>query len=180
MYRGAWSDWKKENSIYGSMIAKYSDGSGFVLKTSGEVEYFSFRINHYMPPTKDEIKEHRKNGMWFEYSGVVEYYVNDFRPTAEAIAKACYFVKPDPRRDETPVVKRTAPAKIRIAPYKTRPECFNIFFDNIGVGLQIDKELKFQDEKPRNRGGRIVANIIQSIFLFPIGIGSWWWNPVNG
>lgn len=27
--------------------------------------------------------------------------------------------------------------------------------------------------------GRVVANIAQSIFLFPYGIGSWWWNPAR-
>jgi hypothetical protein len=33
--------------------------------------------------------------------------------------------------------------------------------------------------KKKVKGGRVVANIAQSIFLFPWGIGSWWWNPAR-
>lgn len=33
--------------------------------------------------------------------------------------------------------------------------------------------------KKKVNSGRVVANIAQSILLFPIGIGSWWWNPAR-
>lgn len=33
--------------------------------------------------------------------------------------------------------------------------------------------------KKKVKGGRVVANIVQSILLFPFGIGSWWWNPAR-
>lgn len=33
--------------------------------------------------------------------------------------------------------------------------------------------------KKKVKGGRVVANIAQSLLLFPIGIGSWWWNPAR-
>lgn len=31
--------------------------------------------------------------------------------------------------------------------------------------------------KMKVKGGRVVANILQTVLLFPVGIGSWWWNP---
>ena len=33
--------------------------------------------------------------------------------------------------------------------------------------------------KKNVKGGRIVANIFQSLLLFPFGLISWWWNPVR-
>lgn len=166
-YGGSWSSWTQ---IYN--IAKYTDQSGFVFKTSGGIEYFSFTIHQYVPPTKAEKKAHLKSKQWFEYYGTVEYYVNDTYPTASHIAKKCMLVQPDPRYDQTPVVKRTAAARIKIAPYKHIPQTYNIWFDNIGIGIDVTG-LKFEGDKPRHKGGRIIANIAQSIFLFPFGIGSW-------
>lgn len=33
--------------------------------------------------------------------------------------------------------------------------------------------------KKKVKAGRVVANIAQTILLFPFGIGSWWWNPAR-
>ena len=173
-YCGDWSPWQ---SGYGE-ISHYVDDSGVILKTPGGQPYFRFQINNYIAPTKKQLKEHLKSGEWFEYTGVVEYSVNDTYPTAEALAKASRFVIPNPRRDQTPSVLRKTTCRIRIQPYKKLPANYNIFFDNIGVGIDIS-EMTFQGQKKHTRGGRVVANIAQSIFLFPFGIGSWWWNPVK-
>lgn len=172
-YKGQWSSW---SSISGN-IYHYADESGIILKTNGLQEYFRFQISNYKPPTKKELKQHIKSGEWFEYEGIVEYYVNDTYPTAEDISKSCYFVMPNPRVDITPTIKRSTKCIIRIAPYKKLPACYNVLFDEIGVGIDIHG-VSFENEKKHVRKGRVVANIIQSIFLFPIGIGSWWWNPI--
>lgn len=173
-YKGDWSPWEK---TYGS-ISTYTDDSGILLKTPGGQVYFRFYITNYIPPTKDQIKEHLKNKRWFEYNGVVQYMVNDKYPTAEAIAKRSNFVIPDPRVDETPSVLRTTTCKIRIEPYKKLPSNYNVYFDNIGVAISL-KGMTFTGQKKHVNKGRVFANIIQSIFLFPYGIGSWWWNPVK-
>lgn len=141
-YKGSWSSW---TSAPGN-IYKYNDGSGFLLKTAGQVVFFSFEINNYNAPTKKEIKEHLRSNTWFEYSGVVEYYVNDSYPTSEDIAKHCHLVYPDPRHDITPNVLRTCKATIKVAPYKKEPECYNIFFDGIGIGISV-RGLKFSHGK---------------------------------
>lgn len=173
-YKGSWSQWSK---AYGS-ISHYDDESGIILKSPGGLTYFSFQIDHYVPPTKKELKEHLKSGEWFTYTGIVEYSVNDQYPTAEALAKASTFVIPDPRKDLTPTVLRRTSCNISIAPYKKLPACYNIWFDGIGVGIDI-QGLTFKGQKKRTHRGRVAANIVQSILLFPIGIGSWWWNPVK-
>lgn len=174
-YKGAWSQWSK---TYGE-ISMYKDDSGIVLKTSGGLVYFKFQIDNYVPPTKAELRAHRKSDEWFTYTGTVEYSVNDTYPTAEAIAKASSFVMPDPRRDQTPTVQRRTRCTIRVAPYKKLPSCYNVYFDGIGVGIDISG-LSFEgDGKKLIRPGRVVANIIQTIALFPIGVGSWWWLPIR-
>lgn len=137
-YRGAWSSW---NSVPGK-ISINSTYSSIILKTSGGLEYFSFRILNYREPTKDERKYHEKNDVWYEYTGWVEYIVNDTYPTAADFSKASRFVIPNPRHDETPTVKRKASCTITIAPYKKHPEVYNVWFDNIGVGITISG-LKF-------------------------------------
>ena len=70
-YKGAWSQWSK---TYGK-ISMYEDDSGIVLKTSGGLVYFKFQINNYVPPTKAELRAHRKSDEWFIYTGTVEYSV---------------------------------------------------------------------------------------------------------
>ena len=173
-YYGDWSSWQPKEG----KISHYSDESGIILKTDGGRTYFRFQITNYVAPTKKQRKEHLKSGEWFEYTGIVEYYVNDAYPNAEALAKANHFVIPNPRTDQTPSVMRKTTCKIRVQPYKKLPSNYNIFFDNIGVAIAISG-MTFQGQKKHTNGGRVVANIAQSLLLFPIGIGSWWWNPVR-
>lgn len=174
-YMGSWSDW---SPTYGE-IKKYSNENGYLLDMHG-IKYFSFQITSFFSPTKKELKEHLKTKEWFEVDGIVEYYVNDKYPTAKDVAKRSFFVIPNPRVDKTPNARRSTSATIKIAPYKHKPEIYNIWFDGIGIGLDV-RGLKFEGDQPNKgrRNRRLIANIAQSIFLFPIGIGSWWWNPIN-
>ena len=116
--------------------------SAITLKTTGGLVYFSFWISNYEEPSKEDRKYHDKNNEWYEYSGWVEYIVNDTYPTALDFSKASHFVVPNPRFDETPTVTRKASCTIKIAPYKKHPEVYNVWFDNIGVGISI-RGLKF-------------------------------------
>lgn len=154
-YKGAWSDWLPLKRYYSSheeflsncerLNGKFygnSDYSAISLEKNG-VTYFKFTIDYpFQIAPKKVRKEHLKTGEWYVYSGTVEYYVNDGYPTAQEIAKNNHFVMPNPRWDVTPCVKRTCNATIEIAPYKKRPECYNIWFDGIGVGISI-QYLKF-------------------------------------
>ena len=40
-----------------------------------------------------------------------------------------------------PCVKRTADAIIKIAPYKKRPQCYNIYFDGVAVGIDMENTI---------------------------------------
>lgn len=97
---------------------------GLSMKDSGGNVYWSFIITNY--------EKGRKN-----CTGIVEYYVNDTYPTAEDLAKANVFVKPDYRTDKTPSVKRTAKASINIVNEEKKPAVFNVWYDNIGVGISV-------------------------------------------
>ena len=155
-YKGAWSEWIVEYSNFSSneSLMRYfvtlygdiyidSDFGGISLEKNG-VTYFKFRINYPIKKPSNKVrKEHLKNNEWYVYKGTVEYYVDDRYPTAQEIAKKNYLVKPDPRTDITPCVKRICEdATIKIAPYKKHPQMYNIWFDGIGVGIDI-KYLKF-------------------------------------
>lgn len=152
-YKGDWSSWDpiaRNTYSYNFLgpsntlkISRYTDMSGIILTTSGGREILSFRINNFKMPDKKERKEHMKTGQWFSYYGTVDYYVNDAYPTAEAIAKRSYLVIPNSRTDETPSVKRHTICEIRIAPFKKEPEVWNVFFDNIGIGIST-KDVKFK------------------------------------
>ena len=98
---------------------------------------FSFKITNYIPPTKQQIKEHYKKNQYFEYTGTVEYLLDEFSPTAEDIAKKSFFVHSDPRTDITPIINRRTSCIIQIAPYKKLPQLYNIWFDNIGYAIDL-------------------------------------------
>lgn len=140
-YKGSWSDWKYWNGN----IAGYPNRSGLALRTAGGITYFSFKINNYVPPTKKEIKQHLKNNEWYTYSGVVKYCVDDLSPTIEDIARKNFFVYPDPRISDRPIETRESQCTIKIAPYKKQPWCYNIFFEDVGVALNI-QGIIFQGE----------------------------------
>ncbi|MCD8303445.1 MAG: hypothetical protein LUC86_01270 [Prevotellaceae bacterium] len=153
-----------------STVSRYNDGSGFTLKSDpGEIVYFEFRITNYRAPSKDEIKRHYKTNQWYEYQGTVSYYVSDDYPTSEEIAKCSEFVIPDPRKDVSPRVKRTAKATIKIAPYKYNPSVYNIWFDDIGIGFS-SQGLRFPGEKRHKKKGVVAAKVILSTIFFPYGL----------
>lgn len=149
-YRGQWSTWKKWPFSYNKMVIYlYSNGDaiGLALKDNGGNIYYRFMIDNYSPKGK-------------EFTGTVEYYVNDNYPTAEALAKANHFVVPDYRTDKTPSVKREAKATIKIVNNEEQPAVFNIWYDNIGVAFDI--------LEPKKISSSLTWGIIGSIVSFAL------------
>ncbi len=147
-YDGYWSEWKNGycESVWGGIdytlpYEKVNGNySGFCIHQGGAhpSEYsFKFQISNYIEPTKKVKKEHLKSNQWFEYRGIVEYYVDDECPTAKAIIKACYGHYPCLRPTQAGAKKRTANATIKIAPYKDHPKVYNIWFEDVGVGIDL-------------------------------------------
>lgn len=135
LYDGYWGDWKNSSNykIWGNY-------AGFIIYYSYEHPsnyFFSFQINSYAQPSKEEIKAHWKNNQPFVYYGTAEYYVSDSYPTAKDVLKAYGQPYIRPTATSSPIVKRTASAEIRIMPYKKHPQCYNIFFDNVGFAISL-------------------------------------------
>ena len=147
---GYWGEWKSHT------IWRYSNGypnwneyklygnySGFCIykDNSHPSEFiFKFQANSYIAPDKSTIKNHLKNNLWYEYSGIVEYYVTEDYPTIESVLKAFDFpyFNCNSGYNGNPCVKRTAKATIKIAPYRKRPQVYNIYFDNVAVGIYME------------------------------------------
>lgn len=154
-YNGYWGKWKSHTTRYMYSSPSYRYGlfggySGFIIynKSDHPSKYiFKFDINSYVTPDKKSKKLHYKNNIWYEYSGTVEYYVTERYPTILDILKAFDFpyFSYDSGSEGNPCVKRTARATIKIAPYEDHPKCYNIYFDNIGLGIDLDEGLYFKD-----------------------------------
>lgn len=64
------------------------------------------------------------------------------------------------------VISLTAPCEITFDVTNTN----NILYES---------QPKIAYKTKKIKAGRVVANVAQSILLFPIGLGSWWWNPAR-
>ena len=126
-YKGQWSVWEKQLFEIDKIYRSFSPEDGwlkFSLADMGGNVYFSFLITDYQKGKK-------------EYYATVEYYVNDSYPTAEAIARANKFVRPNHRTDITPSVKRTTRAYVKILNDESEPDVFNLWFDDIAFALSV-------------------------------------------
>lgn len=148
--RGYWTSWDKRNYSTGyffhrdfQLNGQQINGSisGVEIRENGTQPWdwcFKFEFDNYYKPDKKSRKEHQKNNTWFEYSGWVEYYVTDDYPTIQKVLEHYQFPMIQPTGDSARA-KRRARATIKIAPYKKAPECFNIYFDGVGVGLSFSE-----------------------------------------
>ena len=147
---GYWTSWEEKNYSNGYYFNRTfqlngqvngDTFSGMEIRLNGKQPWdwcFKFEIDNYYKPDKKSRKEHQKNNTWYEYSGWVEYYVTDEYPTIQQVLEKFEFPVVQPT-GETARAKRRARATIKIAPYKKAPECFNIYFDGIGVGLSFSE-----------------------------------------
>lgn len=147
-YDGYWGNWDRTQSVrfngnYSGFVC-YWDGSSWQDHPSQW--FFRFQINNYIEPTKKEKKQHLKKNIWYEYTGTVEYYISDEYQDIKSVLKSSNtpiyrFVRPSTHRvekGEMPCVKRTAQARIKIAPYKDHPKVYNIWFENVGVAIDLE------------------------------------------
>lgn len=156
-YNGYWGDWK---NYWTECWGNYG---GFKLYNYGEHisnYHFAFNINGYTTPSKKEIKEHRKNKTWWTYTGTVEYYISDVYPTLKSalmelgrpleekdaddfdykykklpLARAANMSKNGKTIGFTRII---AKATIKIAPYKKHPDTYNIWVDDVALGISLN------------------------------------------
>lgn len=143
--RGYWTEW--EYHIFSEFkismqYERYDNSfSGMEFREKGNQPWdwcFKFELDNYVKPDKKTRKQHQKNKTWYEYSGWVEYYVSDDYPTIQKVLEHYRFPMVEPNGDSARA-KRRARATIKIAPYKKTPECFNIYFDGVGVAISFDR-----------------------------------------
>ncbi len=146
---GYWGKWVSHNHPFSMPYpgisydySLYGNYSGFVIfrKDAHPSEFFfKFQANSYSQPDKKTKRYHLKHNLWYEYSGTVEYYVTEEYPTIADVLKKYNFPFFDCTYDKKgkPCVKRTANAVIKIAPYKKKPKCYNIYFDSVAVGIDM-------------------------------------------
>lgn len=145
---GYWGEWKTHTTRYTynpptCEFSLYGNYSGFIIykKDSHPSEFlFKFETISYTEPDNQTIKYHLKKDVWYEYSGFVEYYVTENYPTILAILRTFEFpcFNCNSGSEGNPCVKRRAEATIRIAPYKKHPKCYNIHFDNVAIGIDLE------------------------------------------
>ena len=111
-YNGYWGEWKKQYYTY--------------TKQSWYQIYGNY--------SKEERKNHRKNNIWYEYTGIVEYSVNSDYPTIKDALKSSYTFPCVKNGDG---YKKTARATIKIAPYKDYPQVYNIWFEDVGIAIDL-------------------------------------------
>ena len=139
-FDGYWSDWKSDSQVNWAIRGSYA---GFIIypKASGPWEpWFKFTINNFYMPDAKTRKKNVKYGQWYEFTGTVEYYISDDYISAYQIFKTrrgASFVNPK-QPDGRPTKKVTSQAKIKIAPYKDHPTVYNIWYDNVGLGIDLN------------------------------------------
>lgn len=146
-YDGYWGGWKQQYiqgySMRTDYYQVYGNYYGFIVFRKGDhpSKYvFKFNIDNTIMPTKKEIKYHYKQKIWYEYSGSVEYFVSESDPTIKGILRQwgfpLYSYDSNSHKGE-PIAKRVAKAKIKIEPYKDHPRVYNIWFDDVGIALDL-------------------------------------------
>ena len=93
-------------------------------------------LNMLIEKDKKEMKRRIKSREWYEFYGTVEYFTN---PTYPDINKMLLYwpSRVSPSATEPNVKSIVSMAVIKVAPYKNIPETFNILFDGVGIGIQL-------------------------------------------
>lgn len=153
-YDGYWGEWEDAYifSLYGGrntvdeslpylkIYGNYSGFSTYANTDHPSAYMFKFQISNYLAPDKKTKKHHLKSNEWYEYSGVVEYFVKDEHDTIKDILKrgSAFGRIPAIQSTWSGARKRTAKATIKIAPYKDHPRVYNIWFEGVAVGIDLN------------------------------------------
>lgn len=133
---GSWNDFK---------IYYRSEGiSNYVIRVT---------IDNPILPDLKERKRMMKENQWMEFTGTIEYFICDDYPTAYDIWKKrdhgwargalrgdgfISYVYHDLQWNERPTKRIKKSATIRIAPFKKNIEAYNIWWDNVGLGISFN------------------------------------------
>lgn len=136
---GTWYPWRQGHGVtlsgswdYFAVHSIYYDSSRF---------YFKIKIDNFTIPPKKVRKDHLKSNTWYEYSGYIEYWIDDDHLDFisaledEALKLLPGAAVPWLQFGGRPSIVKKSPAKIMIQPYKSYPQLFNIWFEGIGYAF---------------------------------------------
>lgn len=138
-FDGYWSDWKQLGTA--EIFHGNYDGFMLYLEKEGPWNYrFKFTVDNMTFPDKKQRKKDIKENKWYVFSGTVEYYITDNYLTILSLFRAAKgpMFAPAKLENGRPTKKITSKATIKVAPFKDLPRTYNIFFDNVGVGITLD------------------------------------------
>lgn len=126
---GFWGNWETFNPF--SNVSFYGTPGNFIVYQGyGHKSDYSLKIvaNNCFLSTKDKtaIKSHR----WYEYKGTITYRTYKRYNSSKDYIKAFDYVL------ISGTYEVTRPATIKVYPMKDR-YCYNIYFDGVGIGLNI-------------------------------------------
>ena len=137
-FDGFWSPW-----VSSSEARVYGNYESFVVHTvdDGPWNYrFKFTINDFKVPNKKQRKKDLKANKYYEFSGTVEYYTSyDFPSARDAFRqnKGPKFISANMEKGK-PTKKITSKATIRVRPFKDYPRVYNIWYDNVALGIDLN------------------------------------------
>lgn len=135
LINGFWGNWQ-DNPYYRLkgdfndfiIYSSFAHPSAYILRV--KIDNFSIETD------KKAIKRMLNSQEYYGYTGTVEFYATSIYPDFKTQITIWPYSSL-PNAIEAGVIQRVRNAKIQIQPYKKDPEVFNIFFDNVGIAIQI-------------------------------------------
>jgi hypothetical protein len=135
---GIWYPWEKGSGVIQS--GTYNQFTVHHHTEDPSKFYFRITIDNFYIPDKKTRKEHIKNNEWYEYTGYIEYWIDDEHlnflsclPNYDRLLPNAAL--PWYKYDGRPSIIKKSPAKIQIQPYEKTPQIYNIWFEGIGYAF---------------------------------------------
>lgn len=135
---GIWYPWEKAS--YVTMSGTYNQFVVHDVLEGPSHYYFRITINNFYIPDKKTRKSHIKNNEWYEFSGYIEYWIDDdhmdFLSCLPSYGRTIPIeAVPWLHFDGRPSIIKKSQATIKIQPYEKHPELWNIWFEGIGYAF---------------------------------------------
>lgn len=136
---GSWLPWRECSGV-----AQFGQWNNFTLAPDlpsyNHKYYFRVIIDNFVIPDRKTRNLHIKNNEWYEYSGFIEYWIDDDHPdflSQTESTDVSYLPNNDPYRtyNNRPRIIKRSKAIIKIQPYKKTPLVYNIWFEGIGFAF---------------------------------------------
>lgn len=138
-----WYPWERSSNV--KMSGYYEQFSVHNAFDDSSHFYFRVTINNFSIPDKKTRKARLKSNEWYEYTGYIEYWIDDEHMDFLSCLGTSRRVLPGAavpwlKSDGRPSIIKKSPATIKIAPYKKYPVTYNLWFEGIGFAFFVYEE----------------------------------------